>query len=54
LSFHRAIGIHKAPLNYDDVTRKTAYTGGVGSDDEDIFSDEEGDDEWESESEMDE
>jgi hypothetical protein len=36
------------------VTRKTAYTGGVGSDDEDIFSDEEGDDEWESESEMDE
>jgi hypothetical protein len=39
-------------LNYDDITKKMAYTGGRGSDDEDIFSDEDGDEGWESESEL--
>jgi hypothetical protein len=41
-------------LNYDDVTKRLAYTGGQGSDEEDIFSDEEGDEGWETESELDE
>lgn len=54
LGFHRAQSITKTPLNYDDVTKRMTYTGGRGSDDEDIFSDEEGDEEWESEEELDE
>lgn len=42
-------------MNYEDITRKLVYgNGGTGSDDEDIYSDEDGDDEWESEGEMDE
>lgn len=57
LSFHKSQSITKTILNYDDITRKLAYGGGhhaVGSDEEDIFSDEEGDEEWESEEEIDE
>lgn len=39
-------------MNYEDVTRRMSY--GKGSDDEDIFSDEEEDEGWESEEELDE
>ena len=54
LSFHKSQSINKTPLNYDDVSKKLAYAGGHGSEDEDIFSDEEGDEDWESETELDE
>ena len=52
LSFHKSQSLAKTPLNYDDVTKKLLYSG-HGSD-EDIFSDEEGDEDWESEGEIDE
>lgn len=52
LGFHKAQSINKALLNYDDVTRRMSY--GKGSDDEDIFSDEEEEEGWESEEELDE
>ncbi len=51
LGFHRAHDIQKSNMTYDDVTKK--FTG-AGSDEEDIFSDEEGDEGWETESELDE
>ena len=54
LSFHKSQSLAKTPLNYDDVTKKLLYSGHGGSDEEDIFSDEEGDEDWESEGEIDE
>ncbi len=53
LNFHRAHDIQKSNITYDDVTRKFAHPG-AGSDEEDIFSDEEEDEDWESEGELDE
>ena len=53
LGFHRLLDINRSHMTYDDVTKKFAHTG-AGSDEEDIFSDEEGEEGWETESEMDE
>ena len=41
-------------MTYDEITKKFVHPAAGGSDDEDIFSDEEGDEEWESEEELDE
>lgn len=55
LGFHQAKSIQKTGVTYDDVTKKVTHSGhGLISDEEDIFSDEDGDDGWETESELDE
>ena len=53
LGFHRLLDMQRSHMTYDDVTKKYAHNG-AGSDEEDIFSDEEGDEGWETESELDE
>eukprot|EP00350_Pseudokeronopsis_sp_OXSARD2_P003878 CAMPEP_0170552962 /NCGR_PEP_ID=MMETSP0211-20121228/10855_1 /TAXON_ID=311385 /ORGANISM="Pseudokeronopsis sp., Strain OXSARD2" /LENGTH=261 /DNA_ID=CAMNT_0010861053 /DNA_START=198 /DNA_END=983 /DNA_ORIENTATION=+ len=49
LQFHPAQDINKPNITYEEVTKKLYM-----SDEEGIFSDEDGDEEWESEEEMDE